>query len=75
MAAAAKSPAATQGAAVRQLTAILMALLRVAVGLFACSAAFNVRLFAIKEYGRLIHEYVPGQYSPWGPRAHAGDQT
>lgn len=26
---------------------------------FACSAAYNIRLHAVNEYGRIIHEFDP----------------
>lgn len=57
MAGATKS-SAPPGAALRQLTAAAVVVLQVVAVLFACRSAFEIRTFAIKEYGRIIHECV-----------------
>ena len=34
---------------------------------YACSAAYNIRLHAVTEYGRIIHEFDPWSASPLRP--------
>jgi hypothetical protein len=64
------------------LSALLLFALRVAVTLFGAYTAFEIRTYAIREYGPLIHECVslPGkasssaraQYSSAVPHARGG---
>ena len=41
------------------LFSIVLPLVRIAVTLFGCYTAFEIRTYAIREYGPLIHECVP----------------
>ena len=34
---------------------------------FACNAAYNIRLHAVNEYGRIIHEFDPWCPPPLAP--------
>ena len=38
---------------------------------YACSAAYNIRLHAVTEYGRIIHEFDPWSASPLRPAGAA----
>ena len=56
---------------------LVVLVLQLVVVLFACRSAFEIRTFAIKEYGRLIHECVrlPRHCSQNGAPAGGRDHT